>query len=68
MSAEPAVASGLTSCAAESGTCSFAGTRTVAYGAGGGWRYLSVPGSVACTNDAFGDDPQVGVVKACFYK
>jgi alpha-L-rhamnosidase len=56
---------GSTFCAPENGLCSFAGTRTVAYGAGGTYVDKTVTGGTPCTNTVFGD-PAYGTVKACF--
>jgi hypothetical protein len=55
-----------TFCAAESGTCSFSGFRTVAYGAGGDFTYRSFSDGTACGTAAFGGDPIVGVAKSCY--
>jgi hypothetical protein len=55
-----------TLCASEGGTCSFTGTRTVAFGANGVFNYKEITASTACTNSVFGD-PIGGVVKACYY-
>jgi Bacterial alpha-L-rhamnosidase 6 hairpin glycosidase domain len=52
-------------CAAENGTCSFSGTMTVAFGAGGDYHYATLSGGTACTDAVFGD-PDFGVVKACY--
>jgi hypothetical protein len=57
---------GYTSCAAENGTCSVDGTREVAYGANGAFRFEVATGSVACTNTAFGSDPLFGTAKSCY--
>jgi alpha-L-rhamnosidase len=57
--------SGSAYCAAESGLCSFTGTRTVAYGAGGTFTTKSLAGGTPCTNGVFGD-PIPNVSKACF--
>jgi alpha-L-rhamnosidase len=57
--------SGSTYCGAENGLCSFAGTRTVAYGAGSTFTTKSLTGGTPCTNAVFGD-PVPNVVKACF--
>ncbi|MFF7197346.1 trehalase family glycosidase [Streptomyces sp. NPDC008079] len=57
---------GYTSCAAEKGTCAVSGTREVAYGANGAFRFQVVTGSVACTNDAFGADPLYNTAKSCW--
>lgn len=53
-------------CAGENGLCAFSGTRQVRYGANGSYGYKSATGSIACSNDVFGD-PIYGVVKACSY-
>ncbi|GHH34921.1 hypothetical protein FHS35_005364 [Streptomyces umbrinus] len=66
--AEPgtgALRAGFTRCAGEVGTCSFSGTRSVAYGAGT-YRYKTVTDSTACTNTAFGGDPASDLVKSCY--
>lgn len=52
-------------CAPETGTCSSAGTFTVAFGARGRFAYATVTNSVACSNTVFGD-PVSGVAKACY--
>lgn len=57
---------GYTFCANEKATCSFSGTRQVAYGANGKFNYKSATTSIACTNATFGD-PIRNVVKACYY-
>ena len=56
---------GSTFCAPENGVCSFTGTATVAYGAGGSFTDKSLTGGTSCDNAVFGD-PDYGVVKACF--
>jgi Bacterial alpha-L-rhamnosidase 6 hairpin glycosidase domain len=58
--------SGYTSCAAENGTCTFSGTREVAYGVNGAFRFQVATGSVACTTAAFGTDPLYGTAKNCY--
>jgi hypothetical protein len=55
-----------TSCAAENGTCSFAGQQTVAFGADGDFVYRTFTGSAPCTSTAFGNDPLYNVGKACY--
>jgi hypothetical protein len=55
-----------TVCAGESGTCSFTGFRTVAYGAAGRYVYKSFSGTAPCNPTAFGLDPIFGVVKSCY--
>jgi alpha-L-rhamnosidase len=59
------VPAGFTSCAVENGTCSFTGTKEVAYGANGLFTYQTLSGGTACTGDVFGD-PDYGVAKACY--
>jgi len=60
---------GYTYCATENGTCSFSGAASVAYGANGTFEEQNFTNTAACTTAAFGGtDPDVGVVKACFYK
>jgi Bacterial alpha-L-rhamnosidase 6 hairpin glycosidase domain len=56
---------GYTLCAGEAGTCTFTGTRVVAYGAGT-YTTTVATGSVACTSGAFGGDPAVGLLKSCY--
>ncbi|MGW3285341.1 alpha-L-rhamnosidase-related protein [Streptomyces sp. NPDC001002] len=56
---------GFTRCAGEGGTCSFSGTRSVAYGAGT-YVYKTVTGSTSCGNDSFGGDPAENLVKSCY--
>ncbi|WP_247196609.1 trehalase family glycosidase [Streptomyces sp. GESEQ-35] len=60
-----ALRAGYTRCAGEGGTCSFSGTRSVAYGAGT-YTYKTVTGSTACTNASFGGDPAANLVKSCY--
>lgn len=55
-----------TQCAAENGTCSFSGQRTVAFGAADEFVYATFSGGVSCTAAAFGTDPIYGVAKACY--
>ncbi|HEY3870632.1 MAG TPA: hypothetical protein VGM10_19875 [Actinocrinis sp.] len=53
-------------CAAENGTCSYSGTMSVAFGAGGKFDYATLGGGgTACTDAVFGD-PDFGTVKACY--
>ena len=54
-----------TSCASESGTCSFSGTHEVAYGANGQYFYRTVTNSTGCGNSVFGD-PIPGTAKNCY--
>ncbi|MEW5868517.1 MAG: hypothetical protein AB1894_04525 [Chloroflexota bacterium] len=61
--------SGYSWCANEGGTCSFSGTADVAYGADNKYTIKTgIANSIACTNDAFGCDPNYGVTKACYFK
>ncbi len=55
-----------THCANENGTCSFTGTRLVAYGASGQYSWRTATGSIACNNATFGD-PIPGTYKRCYY-
>ena len=57
--------SGTTYCGPENSLCSFFGTETVYFGAGGDWTSKSVTGGTPCTDAVFGD-PDYGVVKACY--
>jgi len=55
-----------TNCAAEWGTCTVAnGPKTVRFGANGQYVTKQVTGAIACTNDAFGNDPIPGTGKSC---
>jgi hypothetical protein len=56
---------GFSRCSGEGDTCSFSGTRVVAYGAGS-YTYKTVTGSTACTNASFGGDPAENLVKSCY--
>ncbi|TDD62687.1 hypothetical protein E1263_02935 [Kribbella antibiotica] len=56
---------GYTQCAGEGQTCSFSGSRQVAYGAGK-YAYKTATGSTACTAASFGGDPASGVLKSCY--
>ena len=51
--------------ATEGQTFGVSGTQTVRYGSGSAWTSRSVTGGGQCTNDYFGNDPIVGVVKQC---
>lgn len=53
------------SCANEYGTCSFSGSRYIAYGAGTTWSVGVFTNGTACTNGVFGD-PIGGTVKKCY--
>ncbi|CAA0110370.1 Uncharacterised protein [BD1-7 clade bacterium] len=52
-------------CASENGTCSFSGTRQVAYGADGMFVHKTGTDGIACTNAVF-TDPAPGVSKSCY--
>lgn len=52
-------------CVAEGGTCSYTGTRMVAYGAEGRFVYRRLAGPVRCDNSSF-PDPIYGIPKACY--
>lgn len=55
-----------TRCAVENGTCSVPMTTQVRYGLNGSYATRTVTGSVACTNEVFGD-PLPGADKVCEY-
>jgi hypothetical protein len=59
------VAASWTRIAVESQSFSVSGTQTVRYGTGSSWITKSVTGTGQCTNDWFGYDPAVGIVKEC---
>jgi len=56
---------GYTFCATEGSNCSFAGTKSVAYGAGTNLVFRTVSNGTPCTNLVFGD-PIYGSAKACY--
>jgi hypothetical protein len=56
-----------TFCANEGGTCVVPGPRRVRYGVPGKYNGRITQSSVACTNEAFFNDPMPGVVKTCSY-
>ncbi|MDM4762048.1 cellulase family glycosylhydrolase [Galbitalea sp. SE-J8] len=57
---------GYTLCAGEFGTCTFTGTRSVAFGASGAYFYGTFTDSVVCIGDSFGGDPAFNVAKSCY--
>jgi len=59
---------GYTYCAAESGTCSFSGAASVAYGASGQFNYRNATNSSACNSSTFSGDPIPRTPKACYYR
>ncbi|WP_135555379.1 OmpL47-type beta-barrel domain-containing protein [Paenibacillus cymbidii] len=60
-------ASNYTECANENGTCTFEGTRVVAYGANGHYAFGVFTSITPCTNGVFGD-PIGGTAKKSYYK
>lgn len=52
-------------CNAEHQTCTFAGTQSIAYGAGTKFAHKLATNSIMCDNGTFGD-PNPTVVKACY--
>lgn len=56
---------GYTLCAQQNGACAFTGTRSVAYGADGIYRYRTVTGGTACDDATLGD-PDFGFSKSCY--
>ncbi|MDP3710609.1 MAG: CARDB domain-containing protein [bacterium] len=58
---------GYTFCAKEGDNCKFTGTKNVAYGANGKFKYLTIGNGTACESSVFGD-PILGVAKACYIK
>jgi hypothetical protein len=58
--------SGAARCAAEGDVCGVDGRRTVAFGANGAFRFMTVSGTAKCTAAAFGADPLYGVTKSCY--
>ena len=65
ISGNGAVVSGWSQIASEGQTFSVSGTQVVRYGSGSAWITLAVTNGGACTNEFFGSDPLVGVVKHC---
>ena len=61
----PVGPSGYTFCVKENQTCSFSGTKAVAYGANGQFNYKNVTAGTSCTNSVFGD-PISNTAKACY--
>jgi hypothetical protein len=51
-------------CASEYGTCRFSGTKTVRYGAQGGFFFRNATSSISCSNTVWGD-PARGADKEC---
>ncbi|RYX92360.1 MAG: pilus assembly protein PilY [Comamonadaceae bacterium] len=61
--------SSFTDCAGENGTCSFSGTREIAYGADTRFFFKTITSNngYGCNNNNFGD-PASGTVKRCFIR
>lgn len=70
----PDGSAGWTECATEGANCSFTGTKDVRYWitdsptANYGFISKVFTGGTACTIAAFGNDPEVGATKKCFYR
>lgn len=58
--------SGSAKCASEGEVCRVDGRRTVAYGANGAFRFMTVNGTAKCDAVAFGSDPLSGATKSCY--
>jgi hypothetical protein len=54
-------------CAVENETCTFSGTKAVAYGANGKFVFQTATNAIPCNNGTFGD-PIFGAAKACYFK
>ncbi len=54
-------------CAVEGDFCVFSGTTTVRYGTNDQYVTKTVTDGTACTNEAFGNDPALNIVKWCVY-
>lgn len=63
---DPSAGGTLTKVADEGGGFTIAGTGTIRYGADASFISMTVTGSGQCTNEFFGNDPLVGVGKACY--
>ena len=63
--AQGGVDAGWTRVAVEHEAFSVPGTQTVRYGVGSNWITKTVSGGGDCSNEWFGSDPAVGIVKAC---
>ena len=61
----PPLAGAWVACADEGATCTFAHSKTVAYGARGAYAFAAASGSIACGNTSF-PDPIYGVAKHCY--
>ena len=56
---------GYTLCAQENGTCTFTGTRSVAFGANGIYTYQTLTGGTSCADAVLGE-PDYGFLKSCY--
>jgi len=65
VSGSAAPIAGWSQIASEGQTFSVSGTQVVRYGSGSAWVTLAVTNGGACTNEFFGSDPLVGIVKHC---
>lgn len=63
--ANPVGPAGSTLCANEGESCTFTGSKIVAYGASGAYYYRSATDQIDCNNLVY-NDPLFGTVKACF--
>src|ERR1041384_7093912 len=58
--------SGYTKCAKDGATCSFSGTRSVAYGKSGSFVYATLTGPITCSASLF-PSTSVGTPRYCSY-
>ncbi|MGW6933554.1 alpha-L-rhamnosidase-related protein [Lentzea sp. NPDC054927] len=58
--------SGAAKCANEGDVCRVDGKHTVAFGANGAFRFMTVNGTAKCTATAFGSDPLQDATKSCY--
>ena len=62
----PTIRAGYTKCAKDGETCSFSGTRSVAYGKAGTFVYANLTGPISCTASRF-PSINVGTPRYCSY-
>ncbi len=55
-------------CANEGADCRVQGTKRVAFGANGKFRYRNIRGAIQCSTNNFGGDPVPYVAKACYFR
>jgi len=60
------VPKGYTFCADQNSTCSFSGSKIVAFGANGAYNYQKLISSTACTSTVLGNPKGAGLERACF--